>query len=89
MTQKEQSKMVNPEKLATLCTQDNQTKKRKTHHNMRWTLHTQAITNNASKTRGTPLPSPHTHTQNTGGKNEPNIVLGGDRSGHHNTKLRT
>jgi hypothetical protein len=37
MTQKEQSKMVNPEKLATLCTQDNQTKKRTTHHNMRWT----------------------------------------------------
>jgi hypothetical protein len=41
----------------------------------------QTNTNNINKT------SALLHT--TGGKDEPNIVLGGNLKGHHNTELRT
>jgi len=41
----------------------------------------QANTNNVNKTRAIP--------QTTGGKDEPKIVICGNRSGHDNMELRT
>ena len=69
--------MDNPEKLATQD-EDKQNKK----HNKLCVGHhyLQASTNNINKTRV---------LQTTGGKDEPRIVLCGNRNGHHNTELRT
>jgi len=58
---------------------DENTKKQNTicagHHSI------QVITNNVNKTC--------VLLQTTGGKGEPNLVLCGNRNGHHNTELRT
>ena len=43
--------------------------------------HKQTNTNYASKTCA--------RLKTTGSKDEPNIILGGNRNGHHNTELRT
>jgi hypothetical protein len=68
--------MNNPEKLATFGTQD-EDKQNKIQHNMCWTP---LCANNINKTRALPQ---------TGGKDEPNIVLCGNSNGHHNMELRT
>ena len=59
------------------------TKKNKTKHNTICITHhyTQASTNNVYKTWAL--------LQTTWGKDEPDIVLCGNRNGHHNTQLRT
>ena len=43
--------------------------------------HTQTNTNNVNKSSAL--------LQTTGGKDEPNIVVCGNRHGHHNTELKT
>ena len=82
--------MDNPENLATQGTQDLKTKKRqklaaqgtqdedkKKHKTICVGHHyTQTNTNNVNKT--------YALLQTTGGKDEPNIVLYGNRNGHHN-----
>ena len=73
--------MNNSEKLAILDTQDTRRRKQ-TQHNMLWTsVCTNTNTNNVNETSAL--------LQTTGGKDEPNIVLCGNRNGHHNTELRT
>jgi hypothetical protein len=72
--------MDNPEKLATWGTQD-EDKQNKKHNTLCVGHHyLQANTNNANKTR--------VLLQTTGGNDELNIVLCGNRNEHHNTELR-
>jgi hypothetical protein len=61
--------MENPEKLATLGTQNTRRRqtKQKTQHNMCWTPLFATNTNNVNKTRAL--------LQTTGGKDESNIVI--------------
>ena len=61
--------MENPEKLATLGTQNTRRRqtKQKTQHNMCWTPLSATNTNNVNKTRAL--------LQTTGGKDESNIVI--------------
>ena len=69
--------MDNPEKLATLGTQDEEK------HNTLcvWHLYAQTNTNDVNKTRAL--------LQTTEGKNEPTIASCGNPNGHDNTELRT
>jgi hypothetical protein len=56
-------------------------KKQELLRNMLWTsVYTNTNTNNINETWAL--------LQTTGGKDEPNIVLFGNRNGHHNTELR-
>ena len=75
---KGQSKIKNPKKLATQGTQDED----KQNNNIICVRHPYAQTNttNVNKTR--------VLLQTIGGKDERNIVLCGNRKGHHNTELR-
>ena len=75
---KGQSKINNPKKLATQGTQDED----KQNNNIICVGHPYAQTNttNVNKTR--------VLLQTIGGKDERNIVLCGNRKGHHNTELR-
>ena len=76
---KGQSKINNPKKLATQGTQDED----KQNNNIICVRHPYAQTNttNVNKTR--------VLLQTIGGKDERNIVLFGNRKGHHNTELIT
>ena len=77
---KGQSRIDNSERLATLGTQD-EDKQNKKHNTLCVGHHyLQANTNNANKTR--------VLLQTTGGNDELNIVLCGNRNEHHNTELR-
>jgi len=78
---KGQSKMDNPEKLATYGTQIRRISKQKHNTTCVRYHYTQTNTNNENKTWAL--------LQTTGGKDEPNIVLCGNRNGSHNTELRT
>ena len=69
---KGQSKMDNQEKLATYEEKQSKNTTQCGHH------YTQTNTNNVNKTL--------TLLQTTGDKDELNIVLCGNRNGHHNTK---